>query len=760
MAFQPMKEDGGYGSIKFWQGEIAILDKLYQAKGKEWDKLEAAYDLDYKRKIRDLQKSELVDTSEFYPLARAIIATVAMNYPRLMFDVTDDEAHADDIGIAVDELLERAASSLFKITDLKPTVHQALFQSLFTGLSWIRTDINAKGDEITSPWRAIDPDEEDLVSFTYVSARYVHPDPQGSPHKLEDKRYIREVLWIPLEQLKSDAKRLREAGFNWYDGRALADVKGSSPAEDEMFGFPQVDSQAQDADEAAAIRESILNGDFVKCDRIHDRMGGRLILFAAGVDKPIMERPHPFLRRVFDQRTDAAGRLMYTLPDGTVIGIGEDDGEQAQALIAQSEPLLDLETKGSDGDLGEPGVGWLCRHGFPFTPVKPDLHPISYNPKGQLFYIEKLQDLIVESLSRKASLLKRFSRHVIVTQKVFDHLGESGMDKLRMAEDGEHTIVPDGTTRDDIFVLDMSGIPAGQNDIEDRAQLRIDRTTKVNELTSQGSGDMSATQSALIGAAVEVNRAWMEAMTSGVYVDTIRNGFQTMGCPRYTPENFKVNVAPGGQKRLSRALTAADFLWHYSIEVQAFSMQPLFSQMQQDKMLAFYDRAVNDPNYDKRKLSKLLAGAFDQIGDPEKLMIDDTNPEAVRAAQLENQYMILRQQDPGVLPEQDHRSHMETHAQYQADPTYQQITQRAQMMGAGGIPADPQAAMAVQQIDQLIMSHNQMHAQADQQQSASLGRTEGRTSAAGPQSLISQVQSNAQEVSQAAQAQEEEVMQR
>lgn len=700
---------------KFWRSEMAMLDKLYRARMEGWQRLVDAYDLKFKDKIRDLKKTEYVKISEFLPLLRQLVATVAMNYPKLFFQVLDDEG--EDGG--TEEILERATSALFEITKAKNHVHQAIVDVAFCGVAWIRTDFNPVGADIIAPWTANDEMEEDLVSFSRCPPGYVHLDPMCPPHMLGHARYIREKLWIPLKSLKDDDSIKNK-------NQLKPTSVGASDYDSLGFGEPTMDRSA--TEELTAMREAVENGEFVLCDRIHDRMNRKLIMFAPGVEEAICEKPHPFMKRVFPQRIDFLGQPMF-------------DPETA-------DPMLDLESKGADGEPGQPGVGWLVQHGFSFTCLRFDMHPTGFYPRPMFEYVEDLQNVIVESMSRKAALMKRWSRQGLVNQAEIDAntKGIEVIDAIRRGEDGEWHAVAD---INNFGKLEIPEIPQAQSDLEDRARVYIERITQTNELKRQPQADpLTATEAALIGAAASVNAEWLEACVSGAYVGLARNGLTVMGDPRYTPENFRVNVAPDGEKRLSRALQSADFLWNYRISVQAGSMQPLFEQMQQERLLGFYDRAVQSPNFDRRELDKMLAAASD-IGDPEKLMVSDTNPEAMRAAQLENDRMISQMQDPGVLPEQDHKAHAQIHQQYRAHPTYQQLMRAAQTMTADGQPGNPASAQMAQMIDAIMQNHMQAHAQAEQQQQQ--GATgQGRQAAPGADSLINQVRANAQYTSQSA----------
>ena len=99
----------------------------------------------------------------------------------------------------------------------------------------------------------------------------------------------------------------------------------------------------------------------------------------------------------------------------------------------------------------------------------------------------------------------------------------------------------------------------------------------------------------------------MEAAVNEFYENIVRNAFQIMGDPRYTPENFVENIAPEGDQRVVRALTTSDFLYNYRIETKVGSTQPLYAQLERDRTMAFVGWASNRPNYDQMEIDKLAA---------------------------------------------------------------------------------------------------------------------------------------------------------
>ena len=107
--------------IKFWREEMDnVLDPLYKEKRKIWQGTLDLYDLKFDKQIRDLNPDDLVRISRLYPIVRQIIASVAFNYPKVFFEVTDDEAYDLDINI----ILERQAEAALGLMKAKPHVQQ------------------------------------------------------------------------------------------------------------------------------------------------------------------------------------------------------------------------------------------------------------------------------------------------------------------------------------------------------------------------------------------------------------------------------------------------------------------------------------------------------------------------------------------------------------------------------------------------------------------------------------------------------------
>jgi hypothetical protein len=452
-------------------------------------------------------------------------------------------------------------------------------------------------------------------------------------------------------------------------------------------------------------------------------------MFADGVDEPILEKAHPFIKMSFPQRINSIGELIFE----------EDETGQL------TEPVLDLEA-------GEPAAGFLVENGFPFIPIKFDMNASSYYPLPQMAYLEDIQNGIIEQVSRRADILKRTARQGVVNES--EALANPDLlERLRKGRDGEFQTMQD---IGGIKQLDFASVPADLYRHE-QSLLAYENQIAAVQPPTAGEAD-SATEAAVVAAAAQLNGNWMESKVAQAYELVVRNAFQIMGDPRYTPENFAVNVAPDGESMMVRALRNSDFLWNYRIHTRVGSTQPLFEQLEQDRFLAFYDRAANRPNFDQMELDKAMAAAFD-IVDVEKLLVSDNNVEAQRAAQLENDRFV-QGVETDVLEGQDHNTHAEIHTTYREHPIYQQLMQGAQMVGPTGQPLNMQAAQQMQQIDQMVIAHVQAHQEmlAAEEQSAAGRPSGGGGGSVGAEDLIGQVQSNAQKTAQATQVEANEMV--
>ena len=695
----------------YWKSEREMLDRLYRDRMREWQRLTDLYDLKFDDRIRDLEPQDIVRISRFYPVVRQIISTIAFRYPKQFFIIEDEG------GEEVAQILERASSAFMNLANVKDHVHQAIFDALFTGVGWLRLDYNPPGDDMIAPYVTNDDMADDMVSVSRVPPGFVHVDPTAAPHRLGTARYIRERMWVPLKFLKDDPEIQHKR-----------QLKRSSVGDEDELAFGEVmGSQGGDSEELQALKESVDNGEFVLVDRIHDRINRKLIMFADNVEEPILERDHPFIKMSFPQMVNSIGQLIFE----------EDETGQL------TEPVLDI-------DAGMPAQGFLTENGFPFVPVKFDMSASSYYPLPQMAYLEDIQNGIIEQVSRRSDLLKRTARQGVVSES--EVLANPDLlERLRRGRDGEFQIMQD---INNIKEFNFASVPADLYRHEQSLLAYEDQIAAVQPPTA-GESD-TATEAAVVAAAAQLNGNWMEAKVAQAYELVVRNAFQVMADPRYTPETFALNVAPEGEGMMVRALRNSDFLWNFRLYTRVGSTQPLFEQLEQDRFLAFWDRAANRPNFDQMELDKAMAQAFDII-DVEKLMVSDTNVEAQRAAQLENDRFMMGV-DTDVLAEQDHMTHAETHATYREHPRYTELMQAAQMSNTMGQPLNVQAAQQIQQIDQMIIAHVEAHQAALENEQQTAAGPPGATGSVGAEDLMGQVQSNAQKTSQATQAQSDEMV--
>ena len=303
----------------YWKSEREMLDRLYRDRMREWQRLTDLYDLKFDDRIRDLEPQDIVRISRFYPVVRQIISTIAFRYPKQFFIIEDEG------GEEVAQILERASSAFMALANVKDHVHQAIFDSLFCGVGWLRLDYNPPGDDMIAPYVTNDDMADDMVSVCRVPPGFVHVDPTAAPHRLGTARYIRERMWVPLKFLKDDPEIQHKR-----------QLKRSSVGDEDELAFGEVmGSQGGDSEELQALKESVDNGEFVLVDRIHDRINRKLIMFADNVEEPILERDHPFIKMSFPQMVNSIGQLIFE----------EDETGQL------TEPVLDI-------DAGMPAQGF------------------------------------------------------------------------------------------------------------------------------------------------------------------------------------------------------------------------------------------------------------------------------------------------------------------------------------------------------------------------------------------------------------------
>ena len=167
-----------------------------------------------------------------------------------------------------------------------------------------------------------------------------------------------------------------------------------------------------------------------------------------------------------------------------------------------------------------------------------------------------------------------------------------------------------------------------------------------------------------------------------------------------TPDEFIVNVSEGENDPVYEAVSSDLFKVRFKVEVETQSMRPLFEQLEREDTLALANYLFQMPEVNRSEVIKLVLRAF-RVSDMDKFIKTSADAEAIRAAQLENQFLAARQQDPGVLPTQDHKAHLQAHAKAGEDPAVTQFLQQQMQI-------NPQS---IQQFQQLMQAHVQQHQQ-------------------------------------------------
>jgi hypothetical protein len=662
--------------IEYWQSAIENGRKYMRSRHKTWRRLLKTYELDFD--VPGLGDDKIVKISRMYPLARQIIASVSFNYPHVFFKVEEPQREfASDI-------LERVANAALEQMDAKREVQQAIFDALFCSVGWLKFGYNPPGDDdIVAPYVVNDSMENDFPYVTRVSPFNIFIDPLTPPHKLSHARFIIEKMLVPLEFVKEDQR--------------FVNRRQIQPMSDEDSGgggfITDFEDQAH-SDEADAITASKESGKMVLLYEIHDRMHKKRITFADGVKEPIEEVDHPML-----------AMEAVTEPDPFT-----------------GEPMMTGEF--------EPSGGYLVDGGFPYHALKFDQSERAFIGEPPMAYAEDTQKLIVESVSRRADLLKRFQRIVLASRREREANQDLG-DTLEEGRDGEIIWVEDPNTS--MKELNFGAPPPDQIGLENTAHHLEEQTLNVSQMAMGGGSKVTATQASLQASYAQVNREWMQLRVADTYRAIVRNSLRMMADPRYTPENFLVNVAQNEQDPVFEAVSTDLLRVRFKVQIEAGSMQPLTEQLEREDALQLFNYIGNLPEVNRMEALKGLLKAF-RVQDPDKYLGQQENGDAIKAANLENVAYLMVGGDPGVTPQEDHQMHIQVHQQIQQLPQFQQM-----------LPAQQQQVM---QIAQQHMAQHQQYLQqmAQGARPQAPGGGDDRTQSEG--GIISLVRSQAQEMAQ------------
>ena len=689
----PRHKDMSDSDVDLWQKRITNVTELMKPRHEEWRRLLNAYKLEFEVDIENPRK-----ISRFYPLARQIIASVSFNYPQVLMRVEDNNKQYQS------EILERTANAMLETIQAKRHINQASFDALFCCLGWLKYGVNPPGDEdLVPPYVANDGMQNGMFYIQRVSPFNVFVDPLCPPHDMSQAQYIIEKMLVPLDLLRKDERFHRTGQIT------------ETPEEDPEEMMQDIDGGYEEGEDKGQMDKAKQLSRMVVIYQIHDRIGKRQITFAKGVKQPIQNIRHPFL----------AGES----------GVVPDPADPNRTLLT--------------GEFTPTG-GYLVEEGFPFHAIKYDLTCDTLYGKPMMAYAEDTQTGVIESVTRRHNWLKRLALIILGNKNEQAENPDAG-EQLESAKDTSLLWVSD--VNNAFRAMPMENVPPDQLGIESDYRAYEDQILQVGQLVNAGQRTLTATQSALVASFSQLNREWLQQGPVGAYEATVYNGLRIMSDVRYTPRSFLVNVAEGEHDPVYEAVTGDLLQARFKVDIEASSMRPLYEELQREDALALFNYIIQIPEIPRIEAIKHLLRAF-RVPNMDKMLGPGINTEAVRAAQLENQWMLLQGKDPGIAPEQDHEIHLKVHMEISKDEGVLKALQQNQGLLVG--------------LQGALQTHIQAHEQALQQKAAGGGgpapspggqinstrREGGGGSAAGTiagitQGIQSQVRSNAQTISQA-----------
>ena len=663
---------------EYWRKTIDRVQRVMEPRHRSWEKLLASYEL--KMDIPGLEKDEIIHVSRMYPLVRQIISSVAFHYPEVFVNAKPNAERVVGELDAISTVMERAANNALDIMNAKAEIHQAMFDALFCGVGWIKMGYNPPGDDSMPPYVTNDAFKDDFPCVMRVRPFNVFVDPKCPPQNLGYAEYIIERIEVPFDILKSDSRYKIPRDFTGSSEYTSATDTALLNYGDE-YDADNVDEHVQGA---KAER------DMVVLYEIHDRLNRRLITFLDGHEKEIHAEDHPFIK---------------TKP------------------IYQGETLVGLEES----------PGFIMSKGFQYIPVKFDTVEGSYFPEPPMKYVEDLQNIIVESMSRRVDVLRRFPRVVWANEAEIQR-NPNLVDNVRDAKDGDVIGLHDIAS---IREASWGNLPSDQLGIENDARGYEEQSLDVSDLAGGSEGRKTATESALIASQGSLNRQWMQSKVADVYTTIVGNLFHMFQDIRYIPRSFMLNVAKDPAGMEYKILTSEDFNFDFMLDLDAGSMHPLVEELEQENSILLYDRLIGNPMIDQVEVTRDLIKSFRKRTTDKLFKGADADLNTLIQLELS---MMLQGQMPPVEEGMDHMAHMEQ----QNPDIVMGLPQLQQML--------PQQQ---QQILQIVQQHMAMHEQAMQATTSAPAAGGSQPAVDGrliENDITSQVRSNAQKTQQAATA--------
>ena len=651
--------------IKKWRDTISNCEKWMRPKHKKWEELLKIYNLDLEVSGMDTQFVQRI--SRFFPMTRRVIASLSYNYPKVFLNVDEEPFEHGS------EVLERFANESLATMKAKPEVQQTIFDALYCFRGFLKMGFNAAGRESQAPYVTSDALASDFPFVKRVNPFNVFVDPLCPPNDFSASMYVIERMLVPLEFVKADAR------FSKFK-RQFRAVDTSGPTIDDML--TDIHNGLVDSNEEEdAVKEAKRLSEMVLLHEIHDRVHRKRIVFANDIEDPVEEIEHPFA--------------------------------EAEAQT-QTDPLSGEELLTGDFKKGE---GFIIENGFPYYSLGFDASDRFYS-HPMMEYVRDPQQIIVDSMSRRNDLLKKYDR-ITLGSKAEKANNAQLPATLRDLDDGDVLYVDDTATA--FRELQWGSVPPDQYQIEADAQRYESHIIEVS-----GRDADTATEASIFATEAQLNREWLQVGVQEAYQWIVTNTFSILADDRYTPNDHMVNTAIEGESPEMNALQGWWFRGRRRVEIEAGSMQPLVEQLERDDTLGLYDRIIGLPEVDRIEAIKMMVKSFRKL-DPEKIMRDDVNTDATSAAQLEHQILMSTGTMPPPVPGQDADTHTQTHNQF-----LQSIVPQIQ---SGQMPMP---------IFQGVQQHIQQHAQIQAQEAGQLGAP--RVKNGGPTTIQGQVASNAQEV--------------
>lgn len=692
--------------IEYWQATIRMCEQAMKPRAEKWRKLKKRLGVDFGV---DGVKDPII-ISRFYKILRETIASVAFRHPFLYIKAEEDPAdpETEEILENASPILQDFANDALEIMDAKRKIKQAIFDAVFCFRGWIKFGF-CPPSGVLAPYIGSDTMRKDFPCVVWVRSEHVLTDPLVEPHDFYTSRFVIHKMFPPLDQIIDDPR------FKNFETQ-LRGLKGqtSSTAKKPFDSWESEWERTSDEGKSVEVLKEAHRLANSRCFyEVQDRIKQRQYVFIDGIEMPIEDKEHPFLKQEIQTEPDPiTGRPLMT----QFIN-GDTEGEEKQRKES------------------------LVKGGLTFLTIALDVSDEFYGT-AIMDYANPIQNAIIKKISRDILILDRFKRHPIIRkQELEDNPGLINI--LKDGEDGEPLPLNDvDAIKPEI---DWGHSPPIADRLE-QSLLSYEADTIRTSAASSGNSD-TATRTAVAASETELNRLYSQDAVEQTYVDIITDLFSVMSDDRFSPEShFLRNTSKQGAEVVPKALKSWMLRGRWNVNTAAGSSNILYEAMSKDKTAWMVDRLRNSANVDQLKLDKYVIRAGGEI-EPGSLLKDDANVDAAKAAELENQMILMSGHDPGVTPGEDHRTHMAV----QNPNTIAQRPQFAQLQ-----PEQQQMAIRI------ATGHHQAHQQALQNEASGSGKPEGNGRAAlGPaENLISQVQSNAQRTQDAVSREAEERVRR